>query len=114
LLLLCLLTADRLNCRFWAGWKRAWGEGVCAVENAVRKIKGRKTRVQGESTLGGQLLREEQVREEIESFLRALNSYPESFSRHPGISFEQHHSLIASEKAQVEKLASRRGAANSR
>jgi hypothetical protein len=84
------------------------------VENAVRKIKGRKTRVQGESMLGSQPLREEQVREEIESFLRALNSYPESFSQDPGISFEQHHSLIASEKAQVEKLASRRGAANSR
>jgi hypothetical protein len=83
-------------------------EGVCAVENAVRKSKRRKTRVRGESTLGNQ-----QVLEEIESFLRALSSYPESFSRHPGISFEQHHSLIASAKAQAEKPGSRRSAANS-
>jgi hypothetical protein len=72
-------------------------------------MKGRNTRVQGESMLGNQ-----QVREEIESFLRALNSYPESFSRHPGISFEQHHSLIASEKNHAEKFASRRGLASSR
>ena len=29
---------------------------------------------------------------EIQSFLKALNSYPESFARNPRVSFEQHHS----------------------
>lgn len=32
----------------------------------------------------------EQVRSEIQSFLRALDSYPERFALSPGISFEEH------------------------
>jgi hypothetical protein len=34
--------------------------------------------------------REPQVQQEIETFLAALNSYPERFSRNPRLSFEQH------------------------
>ena len=32
----------------------------------------------------------EQVRWEIHSFLKALDSYPERFAKEPGITFEQH------------------------
>ena len=84
---------------------------VCRVAYATRgvcKMKAMKNRVQGADSVGNQ-----QVREEIENFLRALSSYPESFLRHPGISFEQHRDLIASAQAQAEKPASRRAAANS-
>jgi len=38
----------------------------------------------------------EQVRREIQSFLRALHSYPERFSKDPGITFEEYcSSLVA-------------------
>jgi len=36
----------------------------------------------------------EQVRVEIRTFLQALNSYPESFSKHPGITFEKYCSSL--------------------
>jgi hypothetical protein len=50
----------------------------------------------------------QQVRREMQNFLRALNSYPDYFSKHPGISFEQHHGKII----EAAKSASRRGASN--
>lgn len=34
--------------------------------------------------------REPQVQQEIDTFLAALNSYPDRFSRNPRLSFEQH------------------------
>ena len=34
--------------------------------------------------------RERTVQREIDDFLRALTSYPESFARQPHLSFEQH------------------------
>jgi hypothetical protein len=34
--------------------------------------------------------REREVQQEIENFLRALNSYPDHFASDPGLSFEQH------------------------
>ena len=37
-----------------------------------------------------QTSREPQVQQEIETFIAALNSYPERFSRNPYLSFEQH------------------------
>jgi hypothetical protein len=37
---------------------------------------------------------DEQVRREIQTFLQALNSYPESFARNPGITFEEHCSKL--------------------
>lgn len=38
-----------------------------------------------------------QALEELESFLRAVDSYPERFARDPEVSFEQHlHSLYLS------------------
>jgi len=42
--------------------------------------------------------RQFEVQREIESFLRALSSYPDRFSRDPRLSFEQHlFSIMASE-----------------
>jgi hypothetical protein len=38
--------------------------------------------------------REYEVRREIDSFLRAINSYPDRFAREPCLSFEQHLSSI--------------------
>jgi hypothetical protein len=46
----------------------------------------------------------EQVRREMQSFLRALHSYPERFSKDPGISFEEHCSELVTRK----KIDSRR------
>ena len=38
--------------------------------------------------------RDAQVRSEIQTFLQALDSYPERFSREPKISFEEHRLSI--------------------
>jgi len=40
------------------------------------------------------LQRNEQVRREIQSFLRALHSYPKRFSKDPGVTFEEHRSTL--------------------
>lgn len=37
----------------------------------------------------------DQVHVEIQSFLEALDSYPERFAREPEITFEQHRSSLA-------------------
>jgi hypothetical protein len=40
---------------------------------------------------------EQQVQQEIETFISALSSYPERFARDPYVSFEQHlFSIVAS------------------
>lgn len=38
--------------------------------------------------------REHEVRREIDSFLRAINSYPDRFAREPYLSFQEHLSSI--------------------
>jgi len=38
--------------------------------------------------------REHEAQEEIDSFLRALSSYPDRFAREPYLSFQQHLSSI--------------------
>jgi hypothetical protein len=38
--------------------------------------------------------REHEVQQEIDSFLRALSSYPDRFAREPSLSFQQHLSSI--------------------
>jgi len=38
--------------------------------------------------------RERDVQQEIDSFLRALSSYPDRFAREPDLSFQQHLSSI--------------------
>jgi hypothetical protein len=38
--------------------------------------------------------REREAQKEIDSFLRALNSYPDRFAREPYLSFQQHLSSI--------------------
>lgn len=48
--------------------------------------------------------RQSEAQREIETFLRALNSYPERFARDPYISFEQYFfSLGAAQENGVEK-----------
>jgi hypothetical protein len=43
--------------------------------------------------------REREVHQEIETFLRALDSYPDRFAREPHLSFEQHlYSIAAGEQ----------------
>ena len=41
--------------------------------------------------------REHEVQREIDSFLRALSSYPDRFAREPYLSFQQHLSSIVTE-----------------
>ncbi len=54
-----------------------------------------KTRKQGPHTLHvSDAARERDVRLEIDSFVRALSSYPERFAREPYLSFQQHLSSI--------------------
>ncbi len=44
---------------------------------------------------------DEQVRREIQTFLLALDSYPESFAQNPAITFEEHcNRLIHSSEAE--------------
>jgi len=38
--------------------------------------------------------REHEVRREIDSFLRAVSSYPDRFAREPYLSFQQHLSSV--------------------
>ena len=46
--------------------------------------------------------RNQQVRVEIQSFLHALDSYPELFARNPNISFEQYLcSLVSAGKTRL-------------
>ena len=52
----------------------------------------------------------EQVRIEIQSFLLALDSYPERFAQSPGISFEEHRSSLV--EAAAPSLRRRVAAAN--
>lgn len=49
----------------------------------------------GQVRVGDQRLSgNEQVRREIQSFLRALHSYPERFARDPDVTFEEHRSSL--------------------
>jgi hypothetical protein len=68
------------------------------------RMKGRRTPAKKIRSFGNQ-----QVRREMQNFLRALNSYPDYFSKHPGISFAQHHGRIV----EAAKSASRRSASSS-
>ena len=52
----------------------------------------------------------EQVRIEMQSFLLALDSYPERFATNPGISFEEHRSSLV----EIATLAPLRRPGNSR
>jgi hypothetical protein len=46
----------------------------------------------------------ERVRLEIQSFLKALDSYPDRFAREPEVSFEQHFcSLVAAGKSELRR-----------
>jgi hypothetical protein len=47
----------------------------------------------------------EQVRKEIESFMRAMHSYPDRFARDPRVTFEEHHDRLV--RAATEELRRR-------
>jgi len=55
-----------------------------------------KTKKQATQTLHvSDAAREHEVQREIDSFLRAISSYPDRFAREPYLSFQQHLSSIA-------------------
>ena len=43
---------------------------------------------------------QQQAEREIQAFLEALNSYPQSFAQDPCLSFEQHFVALASEQSE--------------
>jgi hypothetical protein len=55
-----------------------------------------KSRVRHDPVGDNRLSNDEQVRIEIQTFLLALNSYPDRFSKDPKITFEKHCSSLAS------------------
>ncbi len=55
-------------------------------------MKGKVSQVRGSE---GEMSADEQVRTEIQSFLRALDSYPDRFAREPEITFEEHRNSLA-------------------
>jgi len=52
--------------------------------------------------------REQQVKQEIENFLNALNSYPDRFAREPRLSFRQHLVNIETASQQLNSRERRR------
>jgi hypothetical protein len=67
-----------------------------------------KTRKHRSVTVGAaDARREREVRREIETFFRALSSYPDRFARNPYLSFEQHLFSIASGDQQAAACESR-------
>ena len=51
------------------------------------------------------MYRNEQVRTEIQSFLLALDSYPDRFAKNPDVTFEEHCSTLVA----IAEAESRRG-----
>lgn len=49
-----------------------------------------KCKMQQASVGHNQMSGNEQVRREIQSFLQALNSYPDRVAQNPGVTFEEH------------------------
>ena len=41
--------------------------------------------------------REHQAQQEIDTFLKAISSYPESFSHNPNLSFEEHLFMVTAQ-----------------
>lgn len=70
--------------------------GVFTMKAARRQERAAASRLSGN----------EEVRREMQSFLRALHSYPERFAKDPGISFEEHCSELVTRN----KIDSRRSA----
>src|SRR5579863_5860436 len=55
------------------------------------------------STANQRLSGNEQVRREIQSFLRALRSYPDRFAKEPHITFEQHRGGLTRAASEVSR-----------
>ncbi|HEY3972747.1 MAG TPA: hypothetical protein VGM18_07070 [Candidatus Sulfotelmatobacter sp.] len=67
-------------------------------------MKSRKSEDRAGDSLSGNA----QVRREIQSFVQALNTYPERFLKDPGISFEEHCSGLNQTGRMALKTAPRR------
>jgi hypothetical protein len=57
-------------------------------------VWGVKNLILGSERVEAQVWNNEQVLEEIETFLRALESYPDRFALDPTVTFEQHRSNL--------------------
>lgn len=67
------------------------------LDNSGRAMKGNKSpRRSGRVNRSDRVSGNEEACLEIQSFLKALDSYPERFARNPGVSFEQYHSGLMS------------------
>ena len=53
----------------------------------MRRMKRKKSSHESDRVSGNQ-----KAHQEIQNFLKALDSYPERFARNPGVSFAEHHS----------------------
>jgi len=45
--------------------------------------------------------REHQAQQEIDTFLKAISSYPESFSNNPNLSFEEHLFMVTAQNQEL-------------
>ena len=51
----------------------------------------------------------QEAHQEMQNFLKALDSYPERFARNPGVSFAEHHSSLMPVKRNGFSRAGRNG-----
>src|SRR5579872_7439104 len=71
------------------------GRSVVKIKSQMRQLRA------GDRRLSGN----EQVRKEIDSFMRAMHSYPDRFARDPRVTFEEHHGRLV--RAAMEESRSR-------
>ena len=64
-------------------WTGCW-------DHSVRRMKRQKSSRRSDRVSGN-----EEAHQEIQNFLKALDSYPERFARNPGVSFAEHHRALA-------------------
>jgi hypothetical protein len=78
----------------WRAMRRGMGVRAMPIRPAGRE-KYMKTKKHHATALRvSEAAREHEVQREIDSFLRALSSYPDRFAREPYLSFQQHLSSI--------------------
>lgn len=70
---------------------RLWCQQGCAgMKSKTGQVRAREGGA-GEKKMSG----DEQVRSEIQTFIRALESYPERFADNPRVTFEEYRSSLA-------------------
>jgi hypothetical protein len=75
-------------------------------DSGEEEMKIRKHRPNGSGL--SETVRQQEVQQEIESFLRALSSYPDRFARDPGLSFERHLFSISAPQQACTAVGDRR------